>query len=309
MRLKQTRNGQAVAPMYFRKPHDCVKRNVHVVVFVTQPSDFNMAYHVMDNEDFAEYSLSLLIIFLVLAGIILSCVSFRRYCCGVEGFGIQVERVKRDMLWIRGHRERSTTTLRTAIDTLRQSQMSVQEQRALDAQVRELRRQQITRALELLPPTPISHLPDSENNSTKRRRRAYVSERLTFVSYSATRGQMNNSEDKEQNRSARGNTSKEEEIPVVEPQGSNRDHEEATDTNTGPLVNPPQEKDSPVLSISPFPDVETGAESGCPICLEPLLEGELVNQGPCSHSFHKECLLDWLENQDVCPCCRVTMVT
>ena len=56
-------------------------------------------------------------------------------------------------------------------------------------------------------------------------------------------------------------------------------------------------------------DCREDSESICPICLEAFEDGELVNErSVCLHMFHKECLLGWLQNHDVCPCCRIELV-
>jgi hypothetical protein len=50
----------------------------------------------------------------------------------------------------------------------------------------------------------------------------------------------------------------------------------------------------------------------CSICLGDYEEDDVVFQASttCSHQFHKECILDWLERREntECPCCRVPMV-
>jgi len=40
----------------------------------------------------------------------------------------------------------------------------------------------------------------------------------------------------------------------------------------------------------------------CPICYEPL-EGE-TTQLPCRHTFHTECIQDWMQRHMTCPICR-----
>merc|ERR1712226_1301694 len=43
----------------------------------------------------------------------------------------------------------------------------------------------------------------------------------------------------------------------------------------------------------------------CPICLDQFNEGDVVIVSKhCSHLFHKNCILAWLEKHDACPCCR-----
>lgn len=59
-----------------------------------------------------------------------------------------------------------------------------------------------------------------------------------------------------------------------------------------------------------FPSHEEPDVAACAICLDHFQEGEAINSpARCPHVFHKECLMAWLENHDVCPCCRRSMIT
>lgn len=56
--------------------------------------------------------------------------------------------------------------------------------------------------------------------------------------------------------------------------------------------------------------IDSDHEIVCAICLCPYEQGELIiNSKRCSHLFHKVCILEWLVKNDVCPCCRVDMIT
>jgi len=47
----------------------------------------------------------------------------------------------------------------------------------------------------------------------------------------------------------------------------------------------------------------------CSICLVEYQEGDTLLHGHhCRHMFHKDCVLEWLEINSTCPCCRVDMV-
>ncbi|XP_028776318.1 E3 ubiquitin-protein ligase TTC3-like [Neltuma alba] len=48
--------------------------------------------------------------------------------------------------------------------------------------------------------------------------------------------------------------------------------------------------------------------SNCAICLEDFKVGFLeVTRLPCSHLFHKACIVEWLQSDGICPLCRFRM--
>mmetsp|Transcript_5404 Transcript_5404/g.11356 ORF Transcript_5404/g.11356 Transcript_5404/m.11356 type:complete len:293 (-) Transcript_5404:137-1015(-) len=48
----------------------------------------------------------------------------------------------------------------------------------------------------------------------------------------------------------------------------------------------------------------------CAICLDDCRGTQLVvSTDRCPHIFHRDCILEWLEKHETCPCCRVPMVT
>lgn len=58
--------------------------------------------------------------------------------------------------------------------------------------------------------------------------------------------------------------------------------------------------------------IVTVHDEKCPICLAPNenLEGtEKFLTLPCSHSFHDQCIVPWLEKTNSCPLCRAELKT
>lgn len=47
-------------------------------------------------------------------------------------------------------------------------------------------------------------------------------------------------------------------------------------------------------------------EPNCVICLEELSSSgqRKIMQLPCSHNFHRNCILEWLHRKHACPTCR-----
>ncbi|XP_030043512.1 E3 ubiquitin-protein ligase RNF115 [Microcaecilia unicolor] len=75
--------------------------------------------------------------------------------------------------------------------------------------------------------------------------------------------------------------------------------------NTGP---PPADKDKitslPTVTVTQE-QVDMGLE--CPVCKEDYTATEQVRQLPCSHFFHSDCIVPWLELHDTCPVCRKSL--
>eukprot|EP01083_Nonionella_stella_P301482 1034469_1 len=49
------------------------------------------------------------------------------------------------------------------------------------------------------------------------------------------------------------------------------------------------------------------AEPECSICMDDLAKGDEMGQLECGHTFHKDCIVEWLGNEPSCPMCRVEM--
>mmetsp|Transcript_8583 Transcript_8583/g.11340 ORF Transcript_8583/g.11340 Transcript_8583/m.11340 type:complete len:207 (+) Transcript_8583:256-876(+) len=57
--------------------------------------------------------------------------------------------------------------------------------------------------------------------------------------------------------------------------------------------------------------IETMTCSSCCICLSDFEENELVTacDDGCHEWYHKECLFNWLDHSNDCPCCRIDMLS
>jgi len=70
-----------------------------------------------------------------------------------------------------------------------------------------------------------------------------------------------------------------------------------------------RESFSTVASEYTYDDDSTG-DNVCPVCLSGYKKGDmLIVSKYCTHAFHKDCILEWLEKHDECPVCRTAMVT
>lgn len=65
--------------------------------------------------------------------------------------------------------------------------------------------------------------------------------------------------------------------------------------------------EDPIPTSTSIPDHGI-SQSDCSICLEAFIDGQIINDNH-EHTFHRECLLEWLDNHLACPYCRKPLVT
>ncbi|KAF5197412.1 hypothetical protein FRX31_013001 [Thalictrum thalictroides] len=60
------------------------------------------------------------------------------------------------------------------------------------------------------------------------------------------------------------------------------------------------------ILVGPKVFVMEGGED-CSICLEHIKEGDDARTIDCNHTFHADCISEWVEQQATCPLCRFDM--
>ncbi|XP_064458028.1 E3 ubiquitin-protein ligase RNF181-like [Ornithodoros turicata] len=69
---------------------------------------------------------------------------------------------------------------------------------------------------------------------------------------------------------------------------------------------PPASKQA-VASLKSLPNDDHDRK--CPVCLKEFDISEPVTEMPCSHAFHKDCIIPWLNRMNSCPVCRFELPT
>ncbi|KAI5082913.1 hypothetical protein GOP47_0002656 [Adiantum capillus-veneris] len=66
------------------------------------------------------------------------------------------------------------------------------------------------------------------------------------------------------------------------------------------------------LPIVPFDEkfLSTSQDTQCTVCLGDYQEGEKIQKLPaCNHSFHVQCIDEWLTKNVTCPICRTSVLS
>lgn len=124
-----------------------------------------------------------------------------------------------------------------------------------------------------------------------------------------------NSEGSANEERKKENGQTETEIPPIEQVPSNDSYgsfcEYITPSNLQiPIPMTKRESFATITSEYTYDDDSTTGDNVCPICLCGYKKGDmLVVSNHCTHCFHKDCILEWLDKHDECPICRVNMIT
>jgi len=85
------------------------------------------------------------------------------------------------------------------------------------------------------------------------------------------------------------------------------------EVGSGPRAPPPASKE--VVAKLPIVDVteevlsRMGKDTECAVCREHLIVGDNMQELPCKHLFHPNCLKPWLDEHNSCPICRYELQT
>ena len=155
----------------------------------------------------------------------------------------------------------------------------------------------------ILVPTEAPHRPLREQLTSEQRRRI-LENILVCQPYTAERN-TEAGQDVEANNDRQG-------VATLDSSTAQEQQEQAVpraNASTTPQSGEEQQENEPTSIAIPCHE-EPVDDNTCAICLDAFMEGELINDSTeCQHFFHKECLLGWLDQHDVCPCCRRTMAT
>jgi Ring finger domain len=159
---------------------------------------------------------------------------------------------------------------------------------------------------------------DEASNDARDARRALFRDELENVDASATSAETGIAKNTASNERATEESKEEisatEDIPAIEHTASNESFGDFVDYLSASMLRVPvpitrRESFTTVTSEYTYDDDSTG-DNVCPICLSGYKKGDiLVVSKHCTHCFHKDCILEWLEKHDDCPICRINMVT
>jgi len=180
-----------------------------------------------------------------------------------------------------------------------------------------------------------NNLTEEEQTEKRRTRMDEISTRLDFttiqeekpssVEIASGSGDLETDPTKTQNTkdSHLPNNETKEKDPISEPEGHNQDDLEDprisfSERNQTRNDNPSNHFVSAVssffTSMRSIGGGQQQEEECCSICLEPYKAGDIVatlkpsfGGTSCQHKFHKDCLLEWLQDHEECPLCRINM--
>lgn len=88
-----------------------------------------------------------------------------------------------------------------------------------------------------------------------------------------------------------------------------RDQIERAIMESGQVFNPVPAAKSSIAGLKKVKIDNLSVTKECSICLEEFSAGLEVVLMPCSHLYHKDCIVEWLKRSHLCPYCRFKLPT
>lgn len=63
-----------------------------------------------------------------------------------------------------------------------------------------------------------------------------------------------------------------------------------------------------INNVAPVTKYNSNEEEECVICLEKYNKKENIRTLKCKHFYHKNCIDEWMKNNDKCPLCKDTFI-
>jgi hypothetical protein len=76
-----------------------------------------------------------------------------------------------------------------------------------------------------------------------------------------------------------------------------------------PAARPASKQALDELVQVPVSEQDVAAKTTCSVCMEEFKLSDMATKLPCTHMFHKDCLMPWLQSNHTCPVCRFALKT
>ena len=133
-----------------------------------------------------------------------------------------------------------------------------------------------------------------------------------FVSYRESvenQNNNNNNENNDDNENDNNSSLTRSEILRLMQEGNSRETDNDEDDVSDTYEYDEKKKEKLLLELDEFQykhiqKYNVLMEEKCVICFENFKRVDIIKELPCKHIYHKDCILKWLKDSNICPLCK-----